>query len=162
VRYRRLRIVLVLDVLWQDDDGRRVACFRDPYATVQEMAYLGWRSRLLYEACDVREHSVQVEFLLIAGAANGRLGLTADRENRGVVQLAIIQTGNQMGCTGAARGKAHSQFAGELGVRNRHEGGHFFVPNLDELDVAGLLKRADHAVDAVTRITVDAANAPSV
>ena len=153
---------LVLDVLWQDDDGRRVVCFRDPYATVQEMAYLGWRRGLLDEACDVREHSVQVEFLLIAGAANGRLGLAADRQNRSMIQLAVVQARDQVGCSGAARGKAPSQFVGELGVCNRHEGGHFFVPNLDELDFAGPLERADHAVDAVTRITVDAANAPSV
>ena len=120
------------------------------------------RGGLLHKARDVREHSVQVEFLLVAGAANGRLGLTADRENRGMVQLAVVQTGDQVRRSGAARGQAHSQFAGELGVRDRHEGSHFFVPDLDKFDVVRPLQRADHAVDAVARITVDAANAPSM
>jgi hypothetical protein len=36
------------------------------------------------------------------------------------------------------------------------------VAHLDKFDVVGPLQRADHAVDAVTRIAVDAANAPSV
>jgi hypothetical protein len=36
------------------------------------------------------------------------------------------------------------------------------MPNLDELDVARPLQRADYTVDAVARITVDAANAPGV
>ena len=47
-------------------------------------------------------------------------------------------------------------------MRNRHEGRHFLVPDLNEFDVASPLQRADHAVDAVARITIDAANAPSV
>ena len=117
---------------------------------------------LLHEASDVREHAVQIEFLLIAGAADGRLGLAADRQNRSMIQLAIVQAGDQMGRSGTACRQAHAQFASELGVRDRHEGGHLFVPDLDEFDVAGPLQRADHAVDAVARITVDAANAPSV
>jgi len=66
------------------------------------------------------------------------------------------------GRAGAAGRQAYSQFAGELGVCDRHEGRHFFMPNLDELDVARPLQRADHTVDAVARITVDAANAPGV
>ena len=58
--------------------------------------------------------------------------------------------------------KAHSEFAGELGVRDRHEGSHFFVPDLDKFDVARPLERADYAVDAIARMTVYAPNAPCV
>jgi hypothetical protein len=43
-----------------------------------------------------------------------------------------------------------------------HEGGHFFVADLDEFGVAGPLRRADHAVDAIARITIYAPNSPSV
>jgi hypothetical protein len=48
---------------------------------------------------------------------------------------------------------------GELGVRNRHEGGHFFVPDLDEFHVIGPLQRTNHAFDDIAWIAVDAANA---
>lgn len=51
-------------------------------------------------------------------------------------QLTVVQARDQVGRSGAARGQAYSQFAGELGVCDRHEGGHFFVPDLDEFDVA--------------------------
>jgi hypothetical protein len=47
-------------------------------------------------------------------------------------------------------------------VGDRHEGGHLFVPDLNEFDAASPLQRADHAVDAVARITVDPPNSPSV
>jgi hypothetical protein len=43
-----------------------------------------------------------------------------------------------------------------------HEGGHFFVPDLDQFNVAGPLQRADHAVDVVTGVAGYAPNAPSV
>ena len=162
VRHRGLLVLLVLNVLWQDDDGRRVVGFRDPHASVQKVPHLSRRRCFLHEARDVREHAVQVEFLLVAGAADGRFGLAADRENRSMIQFAVVQAGDQVGRSGAAGRQAYSQFAGELGVCDRHEGGHFLVPDLDEFDVAGPLQRADHAVDAVAWITVDAANAPSV
>jgi hypothetical protein len=79
-----------------------------------------------------------------------------------VIQFAIVQAGDEVGRSGAACGQAYSQFAGKLGVCDRHEGGHFFVPDLDEFDVAGPLQRADDAVDAVAWVTVDAANTPGV
>jgi hypothetical protein len=106
MRDRRLHILLVLNVLRKDDDRRRVVGFRDPHASVQKVPYLSRRGGLLHETCDVREHAVQVEFLLVAGAADGRLGLTADRENRGMIQLAVVQARDQVGRSRAARGKA--------------------------------------------------------
>lgn len=134
----------------------------DPHASVQEVPHLSRRGSLLHKCRDVREHAVQIEFLLVAGTADGRLRLAADRENRGVIQFAVVQARDEVGRSGAASGQANSQFAGELGVRNRHESRHFLVPDLYEFDVAGPLQCADHAVDAVAWITVDAANAPSV
>ena len=50
--------------------------FRDPHASVQEVPHLSRRGSLLHEARDVRKHAVQVEFRLVAGAADGRFGLT--------------------------------------------------------------------------------------
>jgi hypothetical protein len=79
-----------------------------------------------------------------------------------MIQLAVVQARDEVGRAGAPGRQAHSKFSCKFGMRNRHEGGHFFMPNLDELDVGRPLQRADHTVDAVARITVDAANAPGV
>jgi hypothetical protein len=69
-----------------------------------------------------------------------------------MIQLAVVQACDQVGRSRAARGKAYSQFAGEFDVRDRHEGSHFFASDLDEFDVASPLQRADHAVDAISRV----------
>src|ERR1700761_1191877 len=159
---RRLRIVLVLDVFWQDDDGRYIVGLRDPPAPVQEMPHLSWRGSLLYEACNIREHSVQVEFLLVAGAADGRFGLTADSEDRHVIQLSVIQAGDQMCGPGSAGRQTDAELAGKLGFSHGHEGGHLLMPDLDEFDVVGPLQSTDHAVDAVAGVSVDAADPPGV
>jgi hypothetical protein len=162
VRYSRLLVLLVLDVLRQDDDRWRIVSFRNPHAPIQKVPHLSRRGGLLHEARDVREHTVQVEFLLVAGAADGRFGLTADCQDRSMVQFSIVEASDQVGRSGAARGQAYSQFAGKLGVRDRHESSHLFVPDLDEFDFVSPLQCAEHAVDAVTGITVDATNAPSM
>src|ERR1700761_7274951 len=159
---RRLRIVLVLDVFWQDDDGRYIVGLRDPHAPVQEMPHLSRRGSLLYEACNVREHSVQVEFLLVAGAADGRFGLTADSEHRHVIQLPVIQAGDQMCGPRSAGRQADAELAGKLGFSHGHEGGLLLMPDLDEIDVVGPLQSTDHAVDAVAGVSVDAADTPGV
>ena len=69
-----------------------------------------------------------------------------------MVKFAIIEAGDEVGRSGAARGQAPSQFAGEFGMGDRHEGGHFLVPDLDEFDVANPLQRPDHPINAVARI----------
>ena len=97
-----------------------------------------------------------------AQAANAQHQVAHYLVQVGVIQFAVVQARDEVGSSGAASGQANSQFAGELGVRNRHESRHFLVPDLYEFDVAGPLQCADHAVDAVAWITVDAANAPSV
>ena len=100
--------------------------------------------------------------------------MTRYREDRHVVQPRVVQTGEQMRCAGAGGGDAHAQFAGELCVRRGHEGSHFFVPDLNEFDrrtgsVFSFFRRrlraaecAEHAVDAVAGIAVNAANAPGM
>src|ERR1700753_3125284 len=79
-----------------------------------------------------------------------------------MVQFGIVETGDQVGCARAAGRKTDAQLAGELGVGDRHERGHFFVPNLNEFDVHRALQATDNPIDAVARIAIKAANAPSV
>lgn len=69
----RLRVLFVLNVFRQDDDRRPVGRHRHPDASVQQ--HLSGSGRFLREACHVREHTVQIKFLLVAGSADGRLGL---------------------------------------------------------------------------------------
>jgi hypothetical protein len=49
-----------------------------------------------------REHAIQVEFLLVAGVTDGRFNLAADRKHRRMIQLAVVEAGDQVGRPGAA------------------------------------------------------------
>jgi hypothetical protein len=62
----------------------------------------------------------------------------------------------------AAGRQADTDLSGELGMCDSHEGCHLFVPDLDELDLAGTLKGSNHAVDSVAGISVDPPDAPCV
>jgi hypothetical protein len=99
---------------------------------------------------------------LIAGPPDSRFSLSANRQNRRVVEFGIVQARDQVGGTGTAGRQTDSDLTGELGVGHRHEGRHFFVPDLDEFDFVCSLQRSDHAVDAVTRVPVDPSNTPRV
>ena len=126
------------------------------------MAHLGRCRGLLREAGDVREHAVEIEFLLVAGAPDGCFGLAAYRQHGRMIQLGIIQACDQVGGARPAGRQTDAEFAGELGVGNGHEGRHLLMPNLNEFDLVGPLQGSDHAVDAVARISVDPANSPVV
>ena len=126
------------------------------------MPYLGRRGGFLREDRHIREHAVEVEFLLVAGASDGCFSLTANRENGRVVQFGIVQARDQVGGARAAGRQTDPDFAGELGVGDGHEGRHLLVPDLDEFDLVGTLQRSDHAVDAVAGISVDPPNSPRV
>src|SRR5205807_9939814 len=68
-----------------------------------------------------------------------------------------------MDCAGTGSGYAYAGLAGELRMRARHERGHLFMANLNEVHLAvGAFERAHDAVDAVAGITVNAAHAPLV
>jgi hypothetical protein len=50
--------------------------------------------------------------------------------------------------------QAHADFAGELGVRARHEGGHLFMADLHEVDqVLMAVERPHDAVDSVAGVS---------
>ena len=66
------------------------------------MPHLGRRRGFLREDSHIRKHAIEVEFLLVAGASDSCFSLTANRENRRVVKLCIVQPGDQMGGAGAA------------------------------------------------------------
>src|SRR6476659_6999964 len=79
-----------------------------------------------------------------------------------MVQLRVVQTGQQVGSTWTTGREADPNFTRELRVTDRYKGSHFLVPNLDELNPAIPLDRPDHAVDAVARVAVNPRNPPSL
>lgn len=79
-----------------------------------------------------------------------------------MVELGVIKAGDHVGRAGTAGREADAEFAGKLGVRDRHERGHFLMPGLDELDLAGPLQRTRHTIDAIAGISVDPADTPGV
>jgi hypothetical protein len=55
------------------------------------MPDLSWRGSLLRESRYIREHAIEVEFLLITCAPDGRFSLSAYRQDGRVIKLGIIQ-----------------------------------------------------------------------
>ena len=121
------------------------------------------RSRdLLHIFGDVHERSVEIELLLITRPADGCRALPANCEHRHVVLVRIVEAGDEVGRSGSAGGQTDAELAGELGIGDRHEGRHFLVPRLDEIDSAVMLKRTDDAVDAVAGVAEDPFDAPGL
>ena len=83
---------------------------------------------------------MQIDFLLVVAADRRARLLPDDRDDRLVVQLRVVQAVQQMDRARPGRRQADADFAGELGVRAGHEGGHLLVADLDEVEV--VLRRA--------------------
>ena len=153
---------LLLNVLGDDDHRRAAAREREPDRAVDHVRELRRVGDLLNIFGDVGEHSVEVELLLVACAADRRLGLPANRQHRHVVELGVVEAGDQVGGAGAARCEAHAELAGEFRVGDGHERAHFLVARLDEVDSAVTLKRSDDTVDAIARVAEDPRDAPGL
>src|SRR5690606_35527062 len=105
----------------------------------------------------------EVDRVLEAAAERERGGLPGDGDHRLVVQLGDVEAVQEMDRARPRRRHAHADLARELRVRASHERRHLLVPDLDEVHpVAGRIQRAEEAVDAVTRVTVDPADPPVV
>jgi len=79
-----------------------------------------------------------------------------------MISFNVVQTDQQVHGSRAGCREADADFATELGVAAGHERGRFLMPRLDELDlVGGTIERTEDAVDAVTRVAVNATHAPS-
>jgi len=79
-----------------------------------------------------------------------------------MISFNVVQTDQQVHGSRAGCREADADLATELGVAAGHERRRFLVPRLDELDLVGsAVERADNAVDAVTRVAVNTAHAPS-
>jgi hypothetical protein len=114
-------------------------------------------------ARDVHEQRVEVD-LLLEVAAQHRSGLLADdRDDRLMIGPRIVESGEEVDCTGTGGCETDAGRAGEFRVPARHEGAGFLVPPLDERDrVARAIDGADHPVDAVAGIAIDARDAPNL
>ena len=93
---------LLLDVLGEDDHGGRAARHREPHRAVDDMGELRGMADFLDVGCDVGEHPVEVEFLLVARAAHRRFGLPANGEHRHMVEGSVVEPGQEVRCARAA------------------------------------------------------------
>ena len=159
---RRLFVLFILQIVWQDDAGHRALSLRDAESAVDEMPDLpGGHRRLHKFRGNIFEEALQIDFLLIRTAHRQARRLSDDRYDRLMIELRVIEAIEKVNRSGTGSGHAHSDFSRELRVRARHERGHFFVAHLDEFDLAvDTIQRAENAIDAVTGITVDAVHAP--
>src|SRR5690606_1665504 len=159
---RRLDGVHLLDVVRKDDAGDRALRLRDADRAVHERAGLGRRrADLDVLGRDILEQVGKVDLLLEVAAERDGGGLPHDRHHRLVVHLRVIEAVQEVDRARPRRRYAHTDLAGELRVRARHERGHLLVPDLDVFHpVAGAIQRAEEAVDAVAGVAEDPADPP--
>jgi hypothetical protein len=99
--------------------------------------------------------------LLIVAADRRRRRLADDCHNRHVIELCVIETVQQMNRARPRRCETHTDLARKFRVRAGHKRGHFFVPDLDELDFPIEPSEGSHnSVDAVARIAENPADPP--
>ena len=83
---------------------------------------------------DILEERDKIDLLLVIAAERRARLLADDGHHRLVIHLRVVKSIEQMDRARAGRGQTNADFAGELGMRARHERRHFFVPHLDEFD----------------------------
>ena len=93
---------LLLHVLGDHDCRRCASRQRQPHRAVDHVRQLRRPADLLHILGDVGEQPVEVQLLLIARAAHGRLRLAANRKHRHVVRPRIVKTGDEVRCAGTA------------------------------------------------------------
>jgi hypothetical protein len=158
---RRIFVGQFLQIVGQDHHADPAPRHGDSDRTVEHVAHLGRLRRFLHVFGDIGKHTVQVDFLLVMGAANGARRLAADGQHRHVVQLGVVEAGEHVGGAGAAGRQAHAQLTREFGMRSRHECGHFFMTHLNEFNLAlQPVEGAEDAVDAISRVAVNPAHTP--
>ncbi len=81
-----------------------------------------------------------------------------------MIHFGVIESGQQMGRARPAGREADAQLTGEFGVSGRHKGRHLFVTYLNKFDAVAFgvstLNGAQHPVDAIARIAIDACDTP--
>ena len=78
-----------------------------------------------------------------------------------MIHQRIIKPGRQVGGARARRRDTDAETSGKLGIGGRHEGCHLLVTGLNEPDLAvRTVKRAKHAINAITGIAENVADAP--
>jgi hypothetical protein len=161
VRARRVGVLELLDVVGDDDAGRRVRGLGDAHRAVDQVRRLAGDHAGGHELRgDVLVEDLQVDLLLEVGAQRQPRLLADDGHDRLVVELGVVEAVEQVDRARAGRRHAHADLAGELRVRAGGEGGDLLVADLGELELRNLVEGAEQAVDAVARITVDALDAP--
>src|SRR5690349_13108974 len=99
------------------------------------MLHLCRRGGFLCKESHTREHAVEIKLLLVAGAPNRCLSLSADCQNGRMVQFGVIQTGKQVRSARTPGRQTDSDLTGELGVGDSHESRHLLVADLNEVDL---------------------------
>jgi hypothetical protein len=82
-----------LDVHGDDDNRRGPAGQSGSDCPVGHVPKLSRRIHLLHICGDIREDAIEVQLLLVASATHGRFRLSANREDRHVVESGIVEAG---------------------------------------------------------------------
>ena len=154
---RRLDSIHLLHVVRHDYARHTALGFGDAHSAVDQLADLRRLCRHMdIFAGNILEEGEQIDLLLILAAKCSARLLSDDGQHRLMVHLRVVEAIQQMDRARPRGGQAYAEIAGEFGVAAGHEGRHFLVPHLDEIElVAGAVEGADEAVDPVTGISKD-------
>ena len=102
------------------------------------------------ENCHVVEHAHEVDILLSERFDEIVILHAGDRKHRRLIELGVIQAGEQVRAAGPGSRKAYAQLARPLGICARHECGGLFMAHLHESNAVLACAQSFHdAVDAV-------------
>jgi hypothetical protein len=154
--------VELLNVVRNNNAGDATADLRDAHRAIDEMPHLLRIGHHVHKFVrDIFVQRDEIDFLLVLAAERRARLLSDDRDNRLMIHLRVIEAIQEMDRARAGGRETDADFSGELGMRARHERGHFLVAHLHKLhQVAGAIQRAHDSVNAIAGKSVDAVDAP--
>jgi hypothetical protein len=90
----------------------------------------------------IHKQVVQLDILLAVRLDEVVELKACDGQHRLSIQFRVIKTVQQMNATRAGSGEAYSQLSSAFRIGARHEGGSFFMANLNEPDLIGPFRNA--------------------
>ncbi|EHK75787.1 phospholipase [Sinorhizobium meliloti CCNWSX0020] len=134
---------------------------RRPAGKVREVFHVGCVVHLRVVDGDVFEDAGEIDVLLGECLDQVMILHAGDREHRHLVQLRIVEAGQQICAARARCGEADAESAGEFGIGACHEGGRLLVAHGNEPDaILPPPERLHDAVDAVSGQAEDDVDLP--
>src|SRR5918996_1373267 len=110
---------------------------------------------------DIHKDAIQINILLRMRIDEVVIMVAGDSQDGLAVQLCVVKSVQQMNASRTGGRQTHTEPARVFSITAGHEGGGFFMPNLNETNmILALSQRLHDSVDAVARQSEDDVNSP--